>query len=105
MLSFTGEFKVENVTPCISRLISDVEAGRNVSYLGRYTLASFLLKSGQGLAEVAETFKSLPDLDDALTLYQAEHIAECGGRPPSCEALKKSGIKPRSKRLLQASTR
>jgi len=65
-----------------------VKAGRNVSYLGRYTLASFLLKSGQEPAEAAETFKSLPDFDDALSLYQAEHIAECGDTPPSCENLK-----------------
>ena len=84
----------ENIPPSISRLVSDVKAGRNVSYLGRYTLASFLLKSGLKPAEVAEIFKSLPDFNDALTLYQAEHIAESGGRPPSCELLKSRGLCP-----------
>jgi len=84
----------ENLPPCISRLVSDVKAGRNVSYLGRYALASFLLKSGLKPAEVAEIFKSLPDFNDALTLYQAEHIAESGGRPPSCETLKNLGLCP-----------
>jgi len=89
-----GEPEVENAPPCISRLVSDVKAGRKVPFLGRIATASFLLKSGRKPVEVAEVFRSQSNFKDALALYQAEHIAGSRIAPPSCEALKKHGLCP-----------
>jgi DNA primase large subunit len=84
-----------DLPPCVSNLLLDVKAGRNITYLGRFTLASFLLKAGLNSADVMEIFYTSPGFDEAITCYQARRNAASGEyHPPSYQTLKVHGLCP-----------
>ncbi|MEM1537198.1 MAG: DNA primase large subunit PriL [Candidatus Nezhaarchaeales archaeon] len=79
--------------PCILNLLEEVEAGRNLSHMARFTLATFMLSVGKTVEEVIDLFRRLPDFDEKKTYYHVKHVAgEVGSKtkytPPRCDTLK-----------------
>lgn len=88
-----SEVSRECFPPCISKMLSEVLAGKNISHQPRFTLTSFLIKVGLSVDEVVQIFSNVPDFDENLTRYQVEHIAGIKGggtkyTPPSCNTLR-----------------
>ena len=81
--------------PCISRILSGLLAGENISHAGRFTLTAFLLNIGMKPEEVMQLYKNAPDFDASRTKYQVEHIAGSKGTKyisPSCDTLRTYGL-------------
>ncbi len=91
------EVIVNAFPPCIGQLYNNALAGRHVSHVGRFTLASFLVNSGMTVDEMIDLFRTQSDFDERLTRYQVEHIA--GGKgskekyiPPTCDTMRTYGV-------------
>jgi len=89
--------KVENMPPCIKKLLDGLSAGGRLSHLGRFTLTSFLVNTGATEEDVMTFFKSASDFDENKTKYQIEHISGRKGgktkyKPPKCDTLKTHGL-------------
>ena len=83
--------------PCIQHLIKDLDVGKNVQHMGRFTLASFLANIGTDQEEIVRLFKPASDFSERMTRYQVEHIAgkRGGGTKytcPMCTTLKTHGV-------------
>ena len=91
-----GEFSAERFPPCVSYLVSQIQANINLSHEARFFLASFLFHLGLDMAKVIAIFSQSPDFDASLAAYQLEHIrGDISGTkytPPSCPTLKTNGI-------------
>ncbi|MDP6156492.1 MAG: DNA primase large subunit PriL [Candidatus Thermoplasmatota archaeon] len=91
-----GEFSAERFPPCVSHLISQIQANINLSHEARFFMASFLFHLGLDMAKVIAIFSQSPDFDPSLAGYQLEHIrGDISGTkytPPSCGTLKTNGI-------------
>ena len=78
--------------PCIKHAIEVLEKGENLSHSGRFMLATFLLRKGQDIEQIAPLFKNAPDYNEKVTLYQLNHLSGKTGTTqytcPSCEKLK-----------------
>ena len=90
---------IDAFPPCISRLYNTVLAKQHLSHLERFTLASFLLKTGMSVEDVVECFRSTSDFNEKMTRYQVAHIAGEGGSrtsysPPDCDTLRTHRICP-----------
>jgi DNA primase large subunit len=98
LISLSKQFSIAPVTsgeypPCIKHAIDVLEKGENLPHSGRFMLATFLLKRGQSVDQVAPLFKNAPDYNEKITLYQLNHLAGSSGSGtqyscPSCEKLK-----------------
>ena len=85
--------------PCIRQLYSDVQSGRHISHIGRFTLTSFLIQSGMTTEDVVNLFRTFSDFNERMTRYQVEHIARGRGSrtkyiPPRCDTLRTHGVCP-----------
>ena len=81
--------------PCISRILSGLLAGENISHAGRFALTAFLLNIGMKPEEVMQLYKNAPDFNASRTKYQVEHIAGSKGTKyisPSCDTLRTYGL-------------
>ena len=91
-----GEFSTERFPPCISHLVSQIQANINLSHEARFFMASFLFHLGLDMPKVIAIFSQSPDFDASLAAYQLEHIrGDISGTkytPPSCGTLKTNGI-------------
>ncbi|MEM2122865.1 MAG: DNA primase large subunit PriL [Candidatus Bathyarchaeia archaeon] len=92
-----GEVSLAAFPPCIKALYGDLEAGRSISHIGRFTLTSFLVNIGVSQDEVLKLFRSASDFDLEKTRYQVEHISGFRGagrkyKPPRCATLKTHGL-------------
>lgn len=92
-----SEVSRESYPPCISKMLSEILAGRNISHHARFTLTSFLINIGLPVDEVIQIFSNVPDFDENLTRYQVEHIAGIKGggtkyTPPACNTLRTYGL-------------
>ena len=90
-----GIMDVSCFPPCISRILSGLLAGENISHAGRFTLTAFLLNIGMKPAEVMQLYKNAPDFNASRTKYQVEHIAGSKGTKyisPSCDTLRTYGL-------------
>ncbi|MHA1861187.1 MAG: hypothetical protein ACTSVM_02695 [Candidatus Ranarchaeia archaeon] len=88
----TGEVWVEGFPPCIRELLAFTREGQNISHLGRFTLATFLLHVGLSVDGIVDLFRKAPDFQQDLARYQVRHISgEIGSgtkyTPPSCATL------------------
>ena len=89
---FTGEAWVEGFPPCIRELLAFTREGQNISHLGRFALATFLLHVGLSIEDIVDLFRKAPDFQQDLARYQVRHISgEFGSgtkyTPPSCATL------------------
>jgi DNA primase large subunit len=87
----------EAMPPCILHLMENLNEGKNVQHMGRFTLASFLLNIGTSEDEIVKSFKPATDFSERMTRYQVEHIGgQRGGRTkytcPMCSTLKTHGV-------------
>jgi DNA primase large subunit len=87
----------EELPPCISYIIKDMESGKAISHMARFTVTSFLLNIGMSVEEILEYFRKVADFDENKARYQIQHIAGMIGSktkylPPKCEVLKSFGI-------------
>ena len=90
-----GIMDVSCFPPCISRILSGLLAGENISHAGRFALTAFLLNIGMKPEEVMQLFKNAPDFNASRTKYQVEHIAGSKGTKyisPSCDTLRTYGL-------------
>ncbi|MEM3586642.1 MAG: DNA primase large subunit PriL [Candidatus Jordarchaeaceae archaeon] len=92
-----SEVSQECFPPCISRILSELRAGGNISHQARFALTSFLIRVGLSVDEVIQMFSNAPDFNESLTRYQVEHIAGIKGggtkyTPPSCNTLRTYGL-------------
>lgn len=98
LISLSKQFAIAPVVsgeypPCIKHAIDVLEKGENLPHSGRFMLATFLLKRGQSVDQIAPLFKNAPDYNEKVTLYQLNHLAGSSGSGtqyscPSCEKLK-----------------
>ena len=82
---------------CIKVLHDNASAGRHLSHMGRFALASFLLNVGFSAEKIIELFIEASDFDERMTRYQVEHIAGMRGAgtkysSPNCSTLKTHGL-------------
>lgn len=61
--------------PCIKHAVEELKKGENLPHSGRFMLASYLLSRGQQVGDIAPLFRSAPDYNERVTLYQINHIA------------------------------
>ncbi len=90
-----GIMDVSCFPPCISRILSGLLAGENISHAGRFALTAFLLNIGMKPEEVMQLYKNAPDFNASRTKYQVEHIAGSKGTKyisPSCDTLRTYGL-------------
>ena len=90
-----GDVEISCFPPCISRILSGLLAGENISHAGRFALTAFLLNIGMKPEEVMQLYKNAPDFDASRTKYQVEHIAGSKGTKyisPSCDTLRTYGL-------------
>lgn len=83
--------------PCIVAIMEDLEAGKNLSHMARFTLTSFMTNAGKGVDDVLALFSKVADFDEGKTRYQIEHIAgETGSKQkykvPKCDVLRSFGL-------------
>ena len=82
--------------PCIREYISEMKSGVNLPHLARFTLVSFLHKTGMTSGEIIELFKTAPDYNEKMTVYQVNHVTgEISGTeysPPKCAVLKSNHL-------------
>lgn len=83
--------------PCISRIISKMEAGENLSHFERLMAATFMIAKNKGIDEIVELFSKQPDYKYSVTKYQVEHLAGLrgGGKRysvPSCRTILTNGL-------------
>lgn len=102
LISLSKQFAIAPVIsgeypPCIKHAIDVLEKGENLPHSGRFMLATFLLKRGQSVDQIAPLFKNAPDYNEKVTLYQLNHLAGSSGSGtqyscPSCEKLKSQNL-------------
>lgn len=88
------EVESELFPPCITRAISNVQAGVNLAHSMRFAMTSFLLAVGMSVDDIINLFNVSPDFDVGKTRYQIEHITGSSGTtyaPPSCDTMKTYG--------------
>ena len=81
--------------PCIKHAIEVLHRGENLPHSGRFMLATYLLKKGQSVEQIAPLFRNAPDYDERVTMYQLNNLAgkgESGYECPSCEKIKTNGL-------------
>ncbi|MDN5310400.1 MAG: primase large subunit [Methanolobus sp.] len=80
--------------PCITRAISQSQAGVNLAHSMRFAMTSFMLGIGMSVDDIMNLFTSSPDFDAEKARYQVEHIAGSSGtsyKPPSCATMQTYG--------------
>lgn len=91
-----GEVDATKFPPCIREYISEMKSGVNLPHLARFTLVSFLHKTGMTSSEIIELFKTAPDYNEKMTVYQVNHVTgEISGTeysPPKCGVLKSNHL-------------
>jgi len=93
----SGDLNIEAFPPCMSALYRDLQAGKNLSHVGRFTLTAFLLNAGMGVEDLVKLYTAATDFDERMTRYQVQHIAGVvGGRvqykPLNCSNMRTNNL-------------
>ncbi|MFQ6050666.1 MAG: DNA primase regulatory subunit PriL [Candidatus Hydrothermarchaeota archaeon] len=88
-----GKVSPYGFPPCIKSLMSGINAGENISHMGRFALVTFLLNIGMKKEDIISIFTKSLDFEEKKTVYQVEHISGMRGSgtvysPPACSTLK-----------------
>jgi DNA primase large subunit len=83
--------------PCVVSIFNDLQAGKNLSHMARFTITTFLVNVGEDSEKVLELFSNVADFDEGKARYQVEHIAgKIGSRMkykmPKCDVLRSFGL-------------
>ena len=91
------EVVAEAMPPCMKDLLSQLQASKHISHMGRFAVAAFLLSIGTAEDTLLDMFKAFTDFDERIARYQVEHIAgKRGSRrkytPPNCATMQRNGL-------------
>jgi DNA primase large subunit len=83
--------------PCIMAIVNDLEAGKNLSHMARFTITTFMLNVGKSVEDILQLFNKVADFDEGKARYQIEHIAgQIGSKQkykmPKCDVLRSFGL-------------
>lgn len=83
--------------PCIKHAIDVMEKGENLPHSGRFLLGTYLLGVGKSIEQIAPLFKSAPDYNEKITMYQLNSLngSSASGttyKCPSCERVKSKDL-------------
>lgn len=91
-----GDVDFSLFPPCMKEYIKQMKEGVNLPHLGRFTLVSFLSKVGMSRDEIIDLFKTAPDYNERMTVYQVDHVTgKISGTeysPPKCAVLKSNHL-------------
>ncbi len=85
------------IPPCMKNLLSLLQTSKQISHMGRFAMAAFLLRIGISENDLLGMFKAFTDFDERIARYQVEHIAgKRGSRqkytPPNCGTMQTHGL-------------
>jgi len=85
------------IPPCMKNLLSLLQTSKQISHMGRFAMAAFLLRVGMSENDLLGMFKAFADFDERIARYQVEHIAgKRGSRqkytPPNCGTMQTHGL-------------
>lgn len=83
--------------PCLSAVLADLAAGKNLSHMARFAVTAFLINVGEDVDDVLKLFENVADFDAGRARYQVDHIAGNVGsrvkyKVPNCAVMKSSGL-------------
>lgn len=81
--------------PCIKNAIAVLKRGENLPHSGRFMLAAYLMNKGMHAKGIAPLFKTAPDYNEKVTMYQLKNIEGTTGEPymcPSCQKIKSNNL-------------
>ncbi|MEM2974312.1 MAG: hypothetical protein QW112_01650 [Candidatus Micrarchaeia archaeon] len=80
------------IPPCMNRLIEQLKNGGNVPHVGRWVIATYLMRRGFGIDEIVALFSNTPNFNEKTTRYQLEFIKKKGYGIPTCANLDSYGL-------------
>jgi len=85
------------IPPCMKNLLTLLQTSKQISHMGRFAMAAFLLRVGMSENDLLGMFKAFTDFDERIARYQVEHIAgKRGSRqkytPPNCGTMQTHGL-------------
>jgi DNA primase large subunit len=85
------------IPPCMKNLLSLLQTSKHISHMGRFAMASFMLRVGMSEDDLLGMFKAFTDFDERIARYQVEHIAGNKGSrqkytPPNCGTMQTHGL-------------
>ena len=81
--------------PCVKHAAAVLERGENLPHSGRFLLATFLLRRGRSVEQIAPLFRNAPDYSERVTMYQLNNLATKDGTGyscPSCDKVRGQGL-------------
>ena len=73
------------IAPCMRKLLEQLKNGENVSHMGRWVIAAYLLKRNDfTIDQIIALFSNTPNFNEKTTRYQLEFIKKKGYGIPSC---------------------
>lgn len=91
-----GDVDAALFPPCVSEYIKEMRDGVNLPHMARFTLVSFLHHIGMDNDGIIALFKSAPDYNERMTVYQVNHVSgETSGTeysPPKCSVLESNHL-------------
>lgn len=94
--STLGGVSPELFPPCIKEYIKEMKDGVNLPHMARFTLVTFLHHIGMNIEEIEGLFRTAPDFNEKLTMYQVNHITgKTSGTeysPPKCTVLQSNHL-------------
>lgn len=94
--STLGSVSPELFPPCIKEYIKEMRDGVNLPHMARFTLVTFLHHIGMSTDEIEKLFRTAPDFNEKLTMYQVNHITgKTSGTeysPPKCTVLQSNHL-------------
>lgn len=92
--------------PCIVAIINDLNAGKSLSHMARFTITTFMVQIGKTVDDILLLFGNVADFDAGKARYQVEHIAgEIGSKTkystPKCDVLRSFGLCVNANRLCE----
>lgn len=91
-----GSLKPEFFPPCLAKLYLDISAGRNLTHLERFSLATMMLSLGVSEKGVVDLYRVTPNFDEKITSYQVSRLAGHSGKvvqAPSCRKMAEYGLR------------
>lgn len=91
------EQKVDQLPPCMNKLLLRQKSGENLSHVERRSLVTYLIAIGYTIEEIMSIMRSSPDFNEKIARYQVEHLAGLRGSrkkyaPPKCETMRAYGL-------------
>ena len=74
-----------DIAPCMRKLLEQLKNGENVSHMGRWVIAAYLLKRNDfTIDQIVALFSNTPNFNEKTTRYQLEFLKKKAYGIPSC---------------------